>query len=281
MKRRGTKTMIGFLAVAVVIAGVFIAALLFLRGKRGPEGVSGQVIKHFSFSSTEQLDAWDEKLLAHNNTAYNVTEHAGRQCVKAEGVDSASALYYRQRLSWKKHPFVSWDWKAGQFPERKKKESLKKKGEFDFVAQVYVLFYSRFFLSTKAIQYVWTEVIPAGTVSPSPYTNNVRLIVLQSGPSEEWKHEERDIEEDYSRLFGESLKKDVVAVSFMTDSDSTETKAVAYYTNIKIGYLDKGEKKPAPGKELKKEKPWYLKIPVKEFLRKIFKPERKEKPSDT
>ena len=93
--------------------------------------------------------------------------------------------------------------------------------------------------------------------------------------SEEWKHEERDIEEDYVELFGEKLDKDVVAISFMTDSDSTETASTAYYTDIKIGYLEKPE--DGAGKKTLEE-PWYLRVP---WVKRIFESERKEKPSDT
>jgi hypothetical protein len=273
VKRLGKKTIIGFLVVAVTVCA--FGAFILVKMKSATQGAAGQIIKHFPFSSPNEIKEWEEKLLAHNNTSYTVTEHAGRKCVKGDGEDSASALYYRQRLSWKRHPFVSWDWKAESFPVRAKKEALNKKSEFDFVAQVYVIFYSRFFLSTKAIQYVWTENIPAGTVSRSPYTKNVMLLVLQSGLSEEWKHEERDIEEDYMELFGEKLDKDVVAISFMTDSDSTETTSAAYYTNIKIGYLEKPD--DGAGKESSKD-PWYLRVPG---IKKIFESERKEKPSDT
>ncbi|MGB2651012.1 MAG: DUF3047 domain-containing protein [Candidatus Omnitrophota bacterium] len=273
MKRPGIKIIAGFLVVAVIACAC--GAFILIKMRSATQGAAGQTIKHFSFSSPNEINEWEEKLLAHNNTSYTVTEHAGRKCVKGDGEDSASALYYRQRLSWKRHPFVSWDWKAESFPVRKKKEALNKKAEFDFVAQVYVIFYSRFFLSTKAIQYVWTEEIPAGTVSRSPYTKNVVLIVLESGLSEEWKHEERDIEEDYRELFGEELSKDVVAVSFMTDSDSTGTTSTAYYTNIEIGYLEKPEDGIAKGGA---KKSWYLRVPG---IKKLFKSERKEKPSDT
>jgi hypothetical protein len=65
----------------------------------------------------------------------------------------------------------------------------------------------------------------------------VKLLVLESGPSEAWKHEDRDIAADYSTLFGGVLERDVVAVAFMTDADSTDSAASAYYRDVKIGYL--------------------------------------------
>jgi hypothetical protein len=235
----------------ILFAGVFlvacvfvIVAVLFLLRRRPLEVPFEETIKSFKFSSEKSLNEWEEKVLSKNSTLYSVTEYGGKDCVKAESKDSASTLYFRQKLLYARNPVVSWDWKAEDFPDRKKKEELKKKSEFDFVAQVYVIFYARFFLNAKAIQYVWTEDVPKGTVSDSPYTKKVKILVLESGPSDTWKHEKRDIREDYRELFGEELDKDVMAISFMTDSDSTGTEAVAYFSNIELGYLGKEEASP-------------------------------------
>jgi hypothetical protein len=214
-----------------------LAAAFFLKAKKPPAKEGRDIVKQFTFSSPGELKEFEGKLLAHNWTDYSIAKEGGKSFLKATSNDSASALYYKRNFVTERRPFVGWDWKAVDFPDRKQKESLDKKKEFDFVAQFYVIFSARFFLNAKAIQYVWTEDLPVGTVSDSPYTRNVKLLVLESGPSEEWKHEERNIEEDYHRLFGKELEKDVAAIAFMTDSDSTETDATAYISNITIGYL--------------------------------------------
>ncbi len=180
--KRLVRTLMVLLIVAVGIAG--LRMYFVLRPKEVPEEKVRETLKHFTFSSVKDLNEWDEKLLSKENTDYSVTESDGKQCVKAVSHNSASSLYYQQRLSCDDNPFVSWDWKAEKFPVRKKKESLRKKDEFDFVAQVYVVFYARFFLNMKAIQYVWTRDIPAGTSADSPYTSKVKILVLESGESE-------------------------------------------------------------------------------------------------
>ena len=60
--------------------------------------------------------------------------------------------------------------------------------------------------------------------------------MLESGPSEEWMSEKRDIYADYERLFGEKPKLDIGAIAFMTDADSTKTSARAVYDEIRIGF---------------------------------------------
>ena len=227
-------------AAALLTLGVYF----FIVAKKPPVVETREVIKTFSFSSPNSLDEWDEKILAKSSSGYSVVEYEGEKCVRADSVNACSALFFKKRLSSKRDIYVSWDWKADKFPDRKKAETLEKKKEFDFVAQVYVVFYAKFFLNSKAIQYVWTEEVPVGTHTDSPYTKKVQLLVLQSGPSEEWKHEERDIRKDYFDLFGEELGKDIAAVAFMTDSDSTGTTASAYFDNIEIGFLGKASDEP-------------------------------------
>ena len=256
MKRPGRYLIIVSLTAAVVITALGVC--VFLRMKKPPGIGRRETMKHFSFSSARDLGEWREKRLAQNSTEYGLTEHEGKACVKAVSEDSASALFYRQQLSCDRDPFISWDWKAEKFPSRKNKETLDKKAEFDFTAQVYVIFHARFFLNARAIQYVWTRDISVGASAASPYTKNVRLLVLESGESDQWKHEERNIKEDFRSLFGEEPEKDVSAISFMTDADSTDSDAAAYYSNIEFGYLEiprDDPKKAAAVKEEEKIKP--------------------------
>ena len=249
-----------FLKKPLIILSALILVLLTLASaikwkmERPPAKVGKELIKHFSFSDAQDLKEWDDKLLAGNKTRYTLSDVGGVKCVKADSQDSASAMYYKQDLSSIRRPIISWDWKVEKFPVHQKDEELKSKEEFDFGAQFYVIFSAKFFLNAKAIQYVWTEKAPVGTAVDSPYTKNVKILVLESGPSEEWKHEERNIEEDFRNLFGEELEKDVAAVSFMTDSDSTGTTALAYLNDVKLGYLGVDPNRKIRIKEKKRRK---------------------------
>gem|GEM_PF-548757 len=267
-QRQIKKITIIFLVAAICI--ISFKVCVFYKQRRVPPAVEGggalEVVKSFSFSSGQDLKEWDEKVLSRNGTDYQIAALEGENKVRAVSEDSASALYYKQRLFYKKSPFLSWDWKAEKFPLRREKEVLDKKSEFDFVAQVYVVFHSQFILHAKAIQYVWTESIPKGTIAASPYTKNVKVMVLESGESAEWRHELRNIREDFLHLFGEELTRDIDAIAFMTDSDSTNSSAIAYYDNIEIGYIEKpqeylpekvpekeGEEPAKPVEEVKEE----------------------------
>lgn len=239
MKRLG----IIFMIVLMVAVGIVFGARLYYHAETGSSEKTGGaiILKEFTFEEKNSLKEWDEKVLSGKKTVYSLENLDGKNCVKGVSENSASTLYFRQCLSCDKDPFLRWKWKAEKFPERTKKETLSDKEEFDFVAQVYVVFSAKFFLNAKAIQYVWAENLPVGTVSSSPYTKNVKLLVLESGISEDWKEEQRDIKADFRELFGEETEKDVDAISFMTDADSTSSIAGAYYTDIAFGFLEKKE----------------------------------------
>ncbi|MDD4203109.1 MAG: DUF3047 domain-containing protein, partial [Candidatus Omnitrophica bacterium] len=121
--------------------------------------------------------------------------------------------------------------------KKTKTESIEEKDEEDFAARIYVIFSAAFFPQTKVIEYIWAEDLPIGHIGTSPYSKNIKVLVLRSSKKDdEWFTENRDIYDDFVLLFGEKPKKDIKAISFMTDSDSTKTKATCFYDEIKLGY---------------------------------------------
>ncbi len=227
----------------IVAAGLLAAAgaAFYLRQLYLPEPVEvevyRQVVLSFDFSGPDPLADWEEKSLARKRTEYSVDEIDGRMALKAVSEGSCSAMYFRERLSFRERPYVKWDWSVARFPEREGEETLESRDEFDFAAHFYVLFFSRFIMNTRAIQYVWAESLPEGTTGVNPYAGNLRVKVLRSGGAGEWHSEERDIAADHLELFGTELDRDIVAIAFMSDSDNTESSTEAYVTNIEMGYL--------------------------------------------
>jgi hypothetical protein len=246
-------------AAVILLVIIFRPPGIFpVKRVEAPEGEPGKeeyrVIKLFDFSSDGDLSQWEEKALASKKTDYTLAELDGSSCIKAVSEDSASALFFKRRISFEGDPYIAWDWKAELFPEKQKEESLRDKDEFDFVGQVYVIFYAAFYLNAEAIQYVWSSELAEGMKADSPYTGKVKLLVLESGPAEGWKHEMRNIAEDYRELFGRELDTDLMAISFMTDADSTSTRSVAYFDNIQVGYLTGGRKIDIPSEEEEDER---------------------------
>ena len=132
---------------------------------------------------------------------------------------------------------MSWKWRVDEFPKRTLPEQIGLKKEEDFAARIYVIFPAAFFTNSKVIEYIWAEQLPVGTLGVSAYSKNIKILVLRSGKhNEKWLFEKRNIYQDYVKLFGEKPRLNIGAIAFMTDADSTTSKASAAYDEIKIGY---------------------------------------------
>ncbi len=78
--------------------------------------------------------------------------------------------------------------------------------------------------------YVWDPTRPVGTVVPSPHSDRVRYLVVDSGPDalRQWREHERDLPADFRRAFGEEPGP-LTSVALMTDSDNTRSQSRAWY----------------------------------------------------
>jgi Protein of unknown function (DUF3047) len=88
-------------------------------------------------------------------------------------------------------------------------------------------------LPYATLVYVWLRNAPAGTVLVSPYSDRVRLFVVESGEERagQWIDMVRDVVADYRYAFGED-PGDIVAVGVMTDSGDDGSTRRAFYGDI-------------------------------------------------
>ncbi|MEE8360043.1 MAG: DUF3047 domain-containing protein [Candidatus Omnitrophota bacterium] len=223
--------------IAAVTLIILAVSVVFIVRWISSRTIKMDIVKHFTFSNENSLKEWQEKVFK-GKVDYAIDEANGDSFVIAKSDKTASALYYKIRLKIDKKPILSWKWNVKKFPHKKGEEDLKDPKQDDFGARVYVIFPSFFFTRTRALEYIWTEKVKEGTISPSPYSKNLQLFVVESGKRENGQmiSEERDICKDYIEAFGEAPKNDIGAIAFMTDADSTKSTAEAIYDEIKIGY---------------------------------------------
>lgn len=232
------------LLFALLLSLSFLIGLAIYDKTRVPRAKIGfRLLKHFRFSHKRELNEWKEKVLK-GRVNYEIQTFKGESCVRALSRNTASALYYKTKIDINKFPILSWRWNVFEFPKKKLDESLTDTKEDDFGARIYVIFPSFFVGGAKVLEYIWTESLPKGNVSSSPYTKNIKLIVLQSGHNQKGDliREERNLYQDYKMAFGEEPKGKIGAVAIMTDSDSTGTSAEAVYDDIKLEYKEEIEK---------------------------------------
>jgi hypothetical protein len=172
---------------------------------------------------------WSSKKFS-GETAYTTEQNEGMSCVRAESSNSASGRYHPLELSAKEYPLINWSWKVRRTITAE--NPYEKTGD-DFVARIYVIFPGRFFWQKRAIAYVWSDKLPSGTTIPSPYTERVALIAVETGNrfAGIWRQEIRNYVADYRSYFHEE-PANPVAIAYMTDTDNTGSRATAWYGDI-------------------------------------------------
>lgn len=226
----------------LLLPAALLTRLVFPREKPPGFKPSYQDFIHLPFSDEGSLEGWSERVLS-GHVQYEVRDISNERCIYALSDNAASAMFYKVAIEMERCPVLSWRWNAIRFPEKKLNEDLTDPKEDDYVARLYVIFPAFFITGMKAIEYVWAESVPKGSISSSPYSPSLKLVVLQSGCNEKgrWIYEERDLYRDYVEAFGEEPDSDPCAIAIMTDADSTATIAEAAYDDIRVQYKKKNE----------------------------------------
>jgi len=199
---------------------------------------------HLGKFSFGDLSGWSDKKFK-GKTVYTFVQDGDKSVLKAHSVKAASGLIKKVSIDTKKYPILQWSWKVENLIA---KEDLNKKEGDDYAARVYVVF-PRSFWRMRAITYVWASKAPKESTHPSPYTGNAIVIAAESGSEKigTWVKEERNIFEDYKKLFGED-PPELGAVALMTDTDDTQEDITAYYGDIYLADKDGREKPAHPAK---------------------------------
>ena len=150
--------------------------------------------------------------------------------LEAHAKQSAVTIAKKFEYDLTEYPHLSWQWRVIELP---KGGDERYKNTGDSAAAIYVIFEGRF--RPKSIKYVWSASLPRGTTTESPYNSKTKIVVMQnqSSPMGEWVSERVNVYADYQRLFGGETES-VQAIGLMSDSDNTQSTAVAHYKAIMI-----------------------------------------------
>jgi len=216
----------------------------------------GEVVHAARFSSLRPgaaLAPWEPYYVRRGNapTAYRVVEMDGAAVLEADAQEGGSGLYRRIRLDPRRHPVLEWRWRV---PSASLEELQAASGgspllrlsvgfhgdveklDFDDRAKLRLaMLLTANGLPYASLLYVWMLDVPPETVLRSPYTDRVRMIVVESGTGRlgEWVSARRNILEDYRRAFGEEAG-DVVALGVMTDPGDDGSRRRGFYGDITL-----------------------------------------------
>jgi len=186
------------------------------------------------------------------DTRYRLVRDARVTVLRADAERSMSGLAHDVRVDPRRYPLLRWRWKVAA--PLKSADMMTREGD-DYAARIYVLFdydisrlpigdrvqlklaqaLSKEPIPAAALNYVWDNRQPVGTVQPNAYTDRVRMIVVESGGARagQWITETRDIAKDFRAAFGED-PPDAIGIALATDTDNTGENATAWYGDIEF-----------------------------------------------
>ncbi|WP_022834770.1 DUF3047 domain-containing protein [Salisaeta longa] len=211
-------------------------------------------VGHFSAADTTGMLPHGWESLAFTSidqaTDYRLVRLDSQRVVRAQSAGGASGLVTRRTVDPSAYPVLEWSWRAESVVEA---ADATRKATDDYAARLYLLFdytpsglgarlklgalralgYDE--IPARALCYIWATRAPKGQFLPSPYTDWVMMLPVESGPQHTgtWRTYRRNIVADYRAAFGgDGPVPPINGVALMTDTDNTGGTATTYYGDI-------------------------------------------------
>ncbi len=167
---------------------------------------------------------------------YIIDEESGNKFLRFEGIRGKHLSYPFFEdidVNINETPILSWDWRILEVPDGANEDNKKRN---DTAASIYVVFdlgHVMFRKVPKSIRYTWSSTLPVGT-ELSKFYGNQKIIVVGSGEEGigDWHNFERNIVDDYQRLFGDKPPAKPLAILLLSDGNDMNDIAIADYDNI-------------------------------------------------
>jgi len=166
------------------------------------------------------------------HAAIELVRSDGRLAARLHSERASFAIHRDVVVELREFPYLSWTWKVIRLPAG---GDVREAARDDQAAQLYVIFprWPSPRTASDVIGYVWDSRAPAGTRIKHPRADNVRIVVVESGPARlgEWRTYERNVAADYTALFGRQPPR-VGKVAVMVDSNDTRGEAEALFGDL-------------------------------------------------
>ncbi|OGW34741.1 MAG: hypothetical protein A2010_12075 [Nitrospirae bacterium GWD2_57_9] len=186
------------------------------------------------------------------HSRYSIEQGEGTAFLKAESNNSASAIVYRESFPVQEYPLLRWRWKVANLYER---GNARSKAGDDYPIRIYIMFeydpekagplerlkygfvkkrYGEY-PPHSSLSYVWASSQEEVKILSSPYTDQAKMVLLQSGPERigAWQDQEVDIRADYREAFGTDPPARA-RIAIMNDSDDTGESSTSCIEYIEV-----------------------------------------------
>jgi hypothetical protein len=217
-------------------------------------GVAAQAQDIFSKMSSGQAIPKDFRMVVYPNVKPNQfswVADEGKTVLKVESNNSAGSLSLPlKQLGGQTSTTLQWRWKVDRLID---KADINDKTADDHPARLYVFFdvpldslsfadqtkikIARTFagvdVPTAALCYVWDNKHRVGYTAWSPFTRQLRKVVLESGPDSvgQWRTESRDVAADFKEAFGIDAPA-ITGVSVGNDTDNTDDHVTTWFGDV-------------------------------------------------
>lgn len=187
------------------------------------------------------------KLLDYNDKVkstykYRVLEEDGNKFLRYEGQKAMHInypLYNLPDINIYDTPILSWRMRIHSIPLGANEDDKDKN---DVAASIYIVFdFGRvlFRKVPKSIRYTWSSTLPVGT-ELSKFYGNQKIVVVGTGNNKqgEWQLFERNIVEDYKRLFKDDPPSKPLALLILSDGNDTGKDVKADYDDFQLKGLN-------------------------------------------
>jgi hypothetical protein len=184
-------------------------------------------------------------------TVYSIAQRDGKNTLHASADSASSGLSCSVDIDPNRTPWLRWEWRADSVSQQ---ASVADDITEDTPARIVVAFdgdMSRLTLRDRVffeqvelftgnllpyatLTYVWDGRLPVDRVLPYARSQRIRYEVVESGAARvgKWLRYERNVLDDYRRVFGEAASGHIISVGVLTDSDDLKNHAEAWYGDI-------------------------------------------------
>jgi hypothetical protein len=175
------------------------------------------------------------RVLERDNDYFEIVQDNGNKRARAYTKDESVQIV---RLNgdgyeWdlRTHPRLAWSWRAEALPAGAREDDGDTN---DTGAAIYITFDSKDWLGRpRSIKYTYSSTLPVGTTADY---GPLRLIVVASGADGigDWLRIDRNVADDYRRLFGREVPERPGYIMLWNDSDNMDGVADVYFDDIEL-----------------------------------------------
>ena len=163
---------------------------------------------------------------------FTVVQDGAGKALQLKSADDSSSISKEIKVDVKQYPILEWTWKVVALPPR---GNARKAETDDEAAQLYVTF-PRFptTLRSRIIGYIWDSTEPVGASFQSAKVSSVHFIVVRSGSADlgKWIAEQRNVLEDYKKIYRENPSEPAGAITLSINSQNTGSRAESLFGKI-------------------------------------------------